>query len=263
MQTIPDPLGTFTSKNLNALSKMNLMSDALMTTFFNDITSAQILLENILKDKKLQVKSVTTQLSLNNLYGHSSKLDILAKDTKGTLYNVEIQCATKGASPKRARYYSSLLDVHSLPKGDNYEKLADSYFIFIVESDLFEHNLPIYHFERIMRGESIPCNDGTHIMYVNAKIITQGTLGNVMHDLHCTQASEMRVPYFAKRMQFFKEEREGQIIMCKIMDELINEEKIDIARRMLKGSKLSYDEIANYTGLPMEIVLNLAKQQSA
>lgn len=256
-----------TARNLEALKQMNLMNDMMMTTFFDDVTCLQILLENILEDKQLKITKVNTQLNLSNLYGHSSRLDILAKDHLGTNYNIEIQCSAKGTSSKRARYYSSIMDVHSLHKGDSYDNLPDSYIIFIVEKDLFHHSLPIYHFERIMKGKEVFCNDGTHIIYVNAKMITAGKLGDIMHDFYCVNADDMRIPYFAQRMQFFKEEREGQIIMCDIIERLQKEAvydgKIEIAQNMLRRAKYSYEEIVEDTGLSMDKVLELAKQQSA
>lgn len=257
-----------TAQNLKALEKMNLFSDALMTTFFaDDNEAAQLLLDGIIDNEQLLVTKVKTQSNLSNLKGHAARLDILARDNHGNIYNVEIQCAAKGASPRRARYYNGIIDMHNLPKGTDYDQLPDTYIIFIVEHDHFRRALPIYHFKRIMEDENIQLNDGTHIIYVNAKIVPEGKLGDIMHDFYCTNANDMRVPYFAQRMQFFKEEREGQIIMCEIIDELrkdaVYDEKIETAKRMLRKGKCSYDEIAEYADIPLEKVLELTKQQSA
>lgn len=67
---------------------------------------------------------------MKNLQGRSIRLDIIAIDENGRVYNIEIQrsdkrASIKRASIKRARYNSSLLDANVTEPGDDYEKLAD------------------------------------------------------------------------------------------------------------------------------------------
>lgn len=85
--------------------------------------------------------------------------------------------------------------------------------------------------------------------------------------MSCQNANDMRIPYFAQRMRYLKEETEGQIIMCEVMDRFKKEnelgEKIRIAQNMLRRNKYSYEEIAEDTELSIEKILELAKQQSA
>ena len=53
--------------------------------------------------------------------------------------------------------------------------------------------------------------------------------------------------------------------MCKAVEELaekrVLEEKKDSARRMIKGCKLSMEEIAKYAGLPIDVVEELAESK--
>ena len=55
--------------------------------------------------------------------------------------------------------------------------------------------------------------------------------------------------------------------MCDILDEMKNEARtktmIEIAQRILKDGKLSYEEIADCTGLSLDKVRELAGNQSA
>ena len=46
--------------------------------------------------------------------------------------------------------------------------------------------------------------------------------------------------------------------MSKIMEEIINYEKIEVAERMLKDGEISVDKIAKYLELPVEVVKELA-----
>lgn len=51
--------------------------------------------------------------------------------------------------------------------------------------------------------------------------------------------------------------------MCQIMEELIYEEKEEAAVKMIEGKKLSFEDIANYLGLTMEQVEEIAKKNEA
>lgn len=49
-------------------------------------------------------------------------------------------------------------------------------------------------------------------------------------------------------------------IMCKIIEELISEEKKEIALKILRDGKLAKEEIANYFGLTLDDVEVLEKE---
>ena len=53
--------------------------------------AAQVFLRVILGDDKIKVRNVRIQSFIQNIYGHSSQLDILALDSKGRYFNVEVQ----------------------------------------------------------------------------------------------------------------------------------------------------------------------------
>ena len=66
------------------IAKLNLMNNKFMNkTFDGDIICAQLLLRIILDNDKIKVKQVAVQRLLQNLYGHSAQLDILAEDEEG------------------------------------------------------------------------------------------------------------------------------------------------------------------------------------
>lgn len=55
---------------------------------------------------------------------------------------------------------------------------------------------------------------------------------------------------------------EGNFVatMCKIVEDLISEEKKEIALKMLRDGKLAKEEIANYFGLTLDEVEVLEKE---
>ena len=132
-------------KTRQLIQQYCLMDDSYMTAFFKDnIEATELVLRILLRKDDLQVKKVTVQDVIKNLQGHSATLDVVAIDNKGKIYNIEVQNAVSEAHPRRARYYSSILDANSLPKGDDYEALPDTYMIFITKADRFQKNKMFY-----------------------------------------------------------------------------------------------------------------------
>ena len=112
-----------------------LMDDYYMSVFFKDeLASAQCVLRIILGKPDLQVESVKVQEELFSSTGRRAMLDVVATDSVGVVYDIEVQRADSGADPLRARYYSSLLDANMLAAGAEYDELREKYVIFITES---------------------------------------------------------------------------------------------------------------------------------
>ena len=149
----------------------------------------------------------------------------MARDDADNRYNVEIQQESEGASPKRARYHSGLLDMNTLNSGQDYEELPDSYVIFITKEDVPGKGLPIYHADRVIEETGGIFGDGSHIIYVNSSMQDEETaLGRLMHDLNCKNADEMYSEVLAQRVSELKgTEKEGNIGMCDALEELIQE----------------------------------------
>ena len=146
-----------------------------------------------------------------------------AVDRQNRVYNIEIQRNDKGAGVKRARYNSGVIDANVTEPGEQYEKLNETYVIFITENDVLGHGLPIYHIDRVIKeiGESF--GDESHIIYVNSQIKDETALGKLMHDFSCTSAKDMFYEVLADRVHYFKEDEKGVAVMCKVMEDMRNE----------------------------------------
>ena len=130
-------------KDRERLARLSLMDDDFMSMVFdNNIPAAQLMLRVILNRDDLTVTRVTAQKNLKGPEAElrSARLDILAEDSAGQLYDVEVQRDDSGAIPQRARFYSSMLDSRMLERGAGYETLRDSYVIFITEHDVLGEN---------------------------------------------------------------------------------------------------------------------------
>lgn len=262
-------------EDLRRIQSLRLLDDDFMNKVFEDKACAEFLLQIILERTDLTVQKVHSQHNLKNLQGRSVRLDILATDEAGRVYNIEVQRSDKGAGAKRARYNSSLIDANITEPGDNYENLNETYVIFITEHDVLKAGRPIYHIDRMIQETSALFGDGSHILYVNAQIKDNTALGQLMHDFACTKAEEMHYPILAKRVRYFKEEQEGVATMSRIFEEIkreaaqeaarktAREKSIQVARRMLMMGKYSYEEISAISDLTMDEVKALDEGKPA
>ena len=202
------------------LKDLTLMSDSFMRAVLKNPECTEEILRTILSKKQLKVISQTLQADYKNLQGRSSILDCVAVDREHNLYNVEIQQKREGASPKRARYHSGLLDMNLLEPGEAYQKLPNSYVIFITETDALGYHLPIYHISRKIRENGRDFPDCAHIIYVDSKNQEDTALGRLMHDFHCKAPEEMYNPALRQQVYQFKNTREGVKLMCREMDKI-------------------------------------------
>lgn len=207
------------------LKNLTMMSDIFMRNVFKQKECTEIVLQVIMQKKGLKIREQIVQRDYKNLQGRSAVLDCVALDTAGTQFDIEIQQENEGASPRRARYHSGLLDMNTLNTGENFDLLPESHVIFITRNDILGYNLPIYHITRKIAEVENEFTDGTHILYVNSSRQDDTELGRLMHDFHCKSASDMHNPVLAKRVYELKETTEGVEIMCKEMEQIYSEGK--------------------------------------
>ena len=137
---LPEEFVRQNAKYMRLLQDFRLLDDDFMSKVFEDKECAQLLLHIILERSDLIVQEVHGQYSIKNLQGRSIRLDILAVDQKNRAYNIEVQRSDRGASEKRARYNSSLLDANLTDAGDDYDTLNKFLTIKDKHILLYEHN---------------------------------------------------------------------------------------------------------------------------
>ena len=246
-----------TKKICSGCVDLRLIDDDFMAAVFEDRTCAEFLLQIILKRDDLTVKEVHGQYSIKNLQGRSIRLDILAVDQKNRAYNIEVQRSDRGASEKRARYNSSLLDANLTDAGDDYDALNETYVIFITENDVLKAGLPIYHVERTVQETGTVFNDQAHIVYVNSQIKDETALGKLMHDFFCTNSKDMYYPVLANRVWYFKENEKGVATMCRAMEQMRDETAAEqniktllvSVKNLMKNMNLSPEQTMNAMGI--------------
>ncbi len=240
------------------LERLTLMSDIFMRNVLKKPECAEYVLQVIMDNPTLKVVDLVIQKDYKNLQGRSAILDCVAQDESGRQFNIEVQQENEGASPKRARYHSGLLDMNILNPGEDYEKLPETYVIFITKDDVLKKNLPIYHIRRTVQETNEIFDDHTHIIYVNSKICDDTKLGRLMHDFHCRRASDMHSTVLAQRVRELKETPEGGISMCEEMEKIYSEGRTEgrLEGRM-EGQRKMALSLANM-GMPSEKIAEAA-----
>ena len=102
------------------IKKMTPLDDIMMSRIFDDnVPLIQYVIRTILHRDDIDIVSVRTQYELHNpvLNGKDIRLDILAVDSKGNQYNIEMQKYKSGASIRRAEIHAGALSLRGYSKG--------------------------------------------------------------------------------------------------------------------------------------------------
>ena len=255
-------------KDLERLRGLRPMDDDFMRCLFKDnIPLAELVLRIITGKPDLVIIDCQTQKDMKRLAGaRSICLDAYGTDSIGKKYDLEIQREDKGADPRRARFHSSVLDIENLDAGQKFSELPETFTIFITEKDFFEKGESLYPIERMNLVTGKPFDDGEHILYVNGEYRGDSDIGRLMHDFNCTDAAEMNFKLLADRTRYLKEDPKGVSEMCKVIEDMRKEERIEerieIAKNMLLDGMLSLEKIAEYARLSLEDVKKLQAAQN-
>lgn len=237
------------------LKDLTIMSDVFMRNVFRKRECTEYVLQVIMDKKNLKVIDQVLQKDYKNLQGRSAVLDCVARDSEGRQMDVEIQQDNEGASPKRARYHSGLMDMNTLNPGQDFDELPESYVIFITRDDALGYGLPIYHVNRKIEEVSERFKDGTHIIYVNSGKQEDTELGRLMHDLHCKNAEDMYSEILADRVYELKETQKGVEFMCREMEQIYSEGIENGEMQKAKETTIALAEM----GLPADKIAKAVK----
>ena len=96
-------------------------------------------------------------------------------------------------------------------------------------------------------------------------------LAKLMSDFFCTEAKDMNFKELSEKVRYFKESEKGVERMFDSLEDMRNEvwnesrnaTRIETALKMIARGKLSLEEIAEDTGLPIDKVKELAEAKTA
>ena len=275
---------------LARIDKLRLIDDDFFSEALDGkIEAVEYILQTVLERNDIVVLETKAQVEYKSATKRSIRLDIKAVDRNQEHFDVEIQRAEEGAGARRARFHGSMIDRDLLGKGKDFDELPESFVIFITENDKYARGVPVYHVERrIEEHDNALFGDGLHILYVNGEYQDVETpVGRLMHDFYCTKSEDMYSKVLADEVKYLKETEGGRGRMCRILEEMCEEvaeevaketakrveketaERVaketakETARILLDLNKLSHEEISESTGIPIEVVEELAAQKTA
>lgn len=208
----------FSPKTIETVKSYTYMTDRFMTMAFDKPVAQHIL--SVIMGKNLIVKSVKSQPVEDNFFSRSCRFDVLAEDSNGKIYNIEVQNSNEGAVPRRARYNCEKLDELVIRKGMAYNDYPETYVIFITQNDVLGDGLPIYHIRRHIEENGKLFDDGQQIIYVNGENTDTSTaLGQLMADMQQKDAAKISNKILADKMNILKKGRTFET-MCREIEKL-------------------------------------------
>ena len=147
------------------------IKDAFMfAAVMSDTEQCRHLLELVLEMPILEVDVITEKSISYHPEYHGVRLDVLAEEA-GTKrrFNVEMQVKTEHALAKRSRYYHAQMDMDALLTGETYDKLPDTYVIFICDFAPFAKRLYRYTVQNRIQETGEMLNDGSHTIILSTK----------------------------------------------------------------------------------------------
>ena len=258
------------------LKDLTLLDRFLFDTAMSDPQICRNILSIIFSDREIpQIRYGTAEQSLEPFYdSRAVRLDLLAYDEEGTVYDAEAQKENKGKRflLRRSRLYQSAIDVNLLKPGDfDFGKLNDVYVIFIAPFDLFGENKYMYTFRMSCdEAPGLSLNDGAVRIFLNTHgrndaEVPQG----LVEFLHYAEAPERygrelkdtRVQELAARIEMLKGSQEVGVKYMRLWEEM-EEARMEArteghAAGMTDGILVSIRNLMKQTGWPLEKALTM------
>ena len=156
--------------------EIGITNDYMFGTVFRDKEKCKELLQRILKIRLVEIEVVEPQkIMKTTLIGKGIRIDIYAKDSKGNVYDIEMQTTEETDLHLRTRYYHSEMDSYQIRAGQKYFNLKQSVVIFICTFDPFADDRSIYTFETTCKeNKELVLADKRRTYFVNVNGSREG-----------------------------------------------------------------------------------------
>ena len=204
----------------------------------------------------------------------SVRLDVLFK-SEDEYYDIEMQCSGSPDLPLRSRFYSSQLDMEMLKKGQQYNRLAQKYVIFICTFDPMGLNMPVYKFEmteQYLLAETkdvLPLGDKSCTIFLNTRCNSENVPDSLREFFDFVQERERdysdgMYAEIEERMVEYNEPdslwRRGKMTFeqeIQLAAEAARKQEAKNIAAALIRKGMNHDEVAEVTGLSPEEIKKL------
>ena len=209
---------------LQGVEKLTLFHDTFMKVVLNDLEVCQYVIRILMDDPTIEIVDVRNQYRLARLTSKDSILDILAEDSRGRFYNLEIQRDTTPDHPRRTRLYGAMVDGEYLQKGEDYDAMPEVYVIYISRTDLWKMGRMETPVKKYLEGqrEDEQYDDGQHVIYVNAAVNDGSKKAALLHYFKTADPDDMSQGPLSRRVRYLKREEGGLNEMCEYSQRIYN-----------------------------------------
>ena len=263
--SLPDSLIANIEELIKQIQAMNLFDDIFTSVVFKDEGACLHLVRQLMQNPKLNIIAFRTQDAIPMLISKSPRLDIIAEDDNGTIYEIEIQRLEEPAPARRVRYYSSIMDSEFLRKGGTYDKLPEVYLFYLSKKDIWQKGQTVYKLEQSLRfgDELMPYDNGLHTLYVNAEFDDGSNIAKLMQYLKTAKAGDTSQGALSEHVNYLKSPEGGRATMGEFEKYFTEQGEVkrgkETALEMLKDRE-PLTKIMKYSKLAKEDILLLAKE---
>ena len=247
------------------------------------------LLERLLQIKIERLEYPELQKTITPHYENKGvRLDVYVQDSN-RVFDVEVQNILDDDLPTRTRYYQSMMDIDLLLKGKKYSELKESFIIFVCKDDFYEEGLPCYTFSNLCHEKrTLEFGDKTHKVIFNAsafskeKDLERKSLLEYINNKESTSDFTKMIDLLVektKENQTFRgdymawglaeQDAEKRGYNAGVADGIsqgisqgAEQKAIETAKNLI-SKLIPVNIVAECTGLTLESVQNLAKEQNA
>lgn len=148
--------------------ELQIRDDFLFAKVMRDKDICKHLLEKLLQTKITDIIYLEEEKVIDIKWDAKSiRLDVYVEDGN-RVFNLEMQTTNQKNLAKRSRYYGSLIDLNTIEKGETYNKLKETYILFICTFDPFQKGKPQYTFENLcVEDKELRLDDKTQKIFFN------------------------------------------------------------------------------------------------
>ena len=215
---------------LPKLKKLRPIDDMFFRLLSGRIQVCQELLQTLLEDEDLSVKQVIPQCKLIGI-NRSAVLDVLCVLSTAELVNIEVQKENSNDDLRRTRFHASLITTNYTQAGTDFSKVPDVKVIYISEYDVLKTGKPLTVKRNMVKNKNgMDCriNNGETIYFATSKVVDDTKISRLLQRMIDTDSFwDSEFPALSEAVNFFKCTKEGNLIMCKLAEELKESGRIE------------------------------------
>ena len=160
-----------TTRKIKTIDELEFKDDFMFSRVMENESICKRVIETILDIEIDKISYTNTQETIKFAYDEKGiRLDVILKDEEDVTYAIEMQVAKERNIGKRSKYYHSVIDMTSIEKGQEYEKLPNTFVIFICDYDPFGYGECIYKFSmRDEKNKDLKLDTGGSTIIVNTR----------------------------------------------------------------------------------------------